>query len=153
MLSFFFFKEFIIGFKLSIQLLQILRIDGFVFLFFKNYVLHTALLLGGTDANKCGQYCFHSSGKACAGHLNPVCPWLLHLQSLANSEWLFQMETGEGWGVHLGPSDEFRNWQCRRGFLSFPHSLDEGRPGKKLPHSRQKSWRGQSVSTFWGAVI
>lgn len=49
------FKEFIIGSKLSIQLLQILRIDDF---FFKKYFLHTIILLWWMKANKCGQYCF-----------------------------------------------------------------------------------------------
>lgn len=52
---FFFSRNLSFGSKLSIQLLQILRIDDF---FSKKYFLHTTILLWWMEANKRGQYCF-----------------------------------------------------------------------------------------------
>lgn len=81
---FLFFKEFIIGSKLRVKLLQILRTDDFL----KRYFLHTALLLRWANASKCGQYYFQTllavTLLVVVSPILPVCPWLFNSQLLAN---------------------------------------------------------------------
>lgn len=115
------FKEFIIGSKLSIQLLQTLRIDDFS----KNtFYIHTALLLLWMDANKRGQYYFQIL-------------LAIRLPALVSS-----IISGLDYSIfgHLQTQNGFFKWkqdwecltpepfwlvvsgQCRRGFPSGSHS-------------------------------
>lgn len=143
MLSFFLlFKEFIIGSKLSIQLLQILRIDDFFF---------------SKNAFYVQQYCFDEWRPTNVASIvsrffwQSYCLWgsgqsflPLITSSVVTCKLRLAFSRGNGKGVHLGPSDQLSNGQCGRGLPSFPHSLAGCRLAKEqLPDWQQKSWGGQ----------